>query len=421
MWLYLELANGYKIVVKHALDEGLNPKKDNNLLLAVYRAMEQIVHALVNAYRNSQPPPPLAYLELNQLYQVTAEHGAVDRKVASAKRDTATPSVNNLYKQFMLLAMADPMGLPEGAAFDLFFMLEPFAPLCLVSDTPPPAEARQVYLINFYDDSLPQTLDKADPAQPRSGMTYLDIRPAVQRMEARIAELQKSEQGLMNVQEIRLLRSYVERISGTVERGAVKAARKEVQLAFGLEAAHYFMREDNYVRHQNARRESFGIEVRDVSEDEALYDLEPWQIIETGKTGRLLLVPSSISYQDLELGMPVGVFEQLGDNKPAVYTLGTIRWLAAEDSDEKKIGVQMIAGRPMPVMCAEQQGEDANFECLHLPAVDVLKQPASLLLPASRYAQGKTILIRQTSGMLPIRLGTIIDATELVVQCHYSA
>ncbi|MDY6980634.1 MAG: hypothetical protein SV201_12180, partial [Pseudomonadota bacterium] len=87
MWLYLELANGYKIGVKSALDRGANPKKDSGLLLAIYRAMEQIIHAMIIAYRNAQTPPPLTYLETHQLYHAAAVYDAADKKVSGAKQE----------------------------------------------------------------------------------------------------------------------------------------------------------------------------------------------------------------------------------------------------------------------------------------------------------------------------------------------
>ncbi|VAX03350.1 hypothetical protein MNBD_GAMMA20-197, partial [hydrothermal vent metagenome] len=42
MGLYLELANGYKILVRNGFDEGDDPARDGFLLQAIYRAMELI-------------------------------------------------------------------------------------------------------------------------------------------------------------------------------------------------------------------------------------------------------------------------------------------------------------------------------------------------------------------------------------------
>lgn len=421
MWLYLELANGYKIIVKNALDEGLNPKKDNSLLLSIYRAMEQIIHALVNAYRNYQAPPPLAYLEVNQLYLVTTENLANDRKVSSAKRESTSPTVDNLYKQFMLLAIANPMSMPEGVAFDLFFILEQVATHCLIGTEPPVEAGQHVYLVSLTDDAIPVPCSGTGSAAVNPDQRYLDIRPVMQVVRKRLDELQKSAQGLMDSQEVKLLRVYVEQIqggAGGVTRASARSAYKQVQLAFGLDPVHYFMSDDHFAEHRTTSTESFGIEVRDVDSVEAMYELETWQILETGKTGRMLLVPKDISYQDLEPGLIVGIFEELGEGKPPVFSLGTIRWLPQEDAAEKKMGLQMIAGRPIPVTCSAGQDE-AFFNCLYLTEVAVLKQPATLIMPRHYYQEGREIILRVPQGDRRIRLAELIDHTESIAQCRF--
>lgn len=420
MWLYLELANGYKIVVKHALDAGLTPRKDSSLLLAIYRSMEQIIHALVNAYRNHQASPPLAYLEINQLYLIAEAHAATDKKVNSAKRESAVPTISNLYKQFILLAIAEPMNMPEGMAFDLFFILEQFARQCSISDMP--ASSHWIYMINLREASLPRRLSQSGDTKADADIRYFDADAVNQVIEARIEELQQVEQGMMEAQEAKLLQFYNQRINDTATvtttTTGTKAGSKQVHLSFGLEATHYFMSDGHYAAYQAAGTESFGIEVRDIDERDDLNELEDWYISETDRNGKMLVAPYDISRQDIEIGTLVGIYEQSGNDKPPVFTLATVRWLPVDESEGEKIGLQIIPGRPQPVICADPQTE-SNYPCLHLPPVTVMKQPASLIVPGTLYQKGKSLDLQVIDGRRSIELLDIIDQTAFVTRCLY--
>ena len=420
MWLYLELANGYKIVVRNALDEGNSPKKDNDMLLAVFRAMEQIIHALVNAFRNYETPPPLAYLEVNQLYLIAEQHQAEDKRVSSAKKESAVPTIANLYKQFMLLAVADPYSMNEGDAFDLFFILEQQAHLCEVLAEEPAGDQNGIYVVNLSEDSLPQPYQKLKMEQVTPDIRFIDVRNVLSVTSQRLSSLQKSEQGLMNTQEIKLFKVFQEKTTHAKAQTAGAAQpSKEVSLSFGIEATSHFMTGDNLQQHLTASKESFGIEVRDVdSEEDVEYELEHWLIAETSKTGRMLLVPRGTTNQTVAIGMLVGVYENLAEGKTPVISLGTIRWLPSDEATGHKIGLQMIPGRSQSLECSTEQGD--RFHCLHVAAVEVLKLPASLLVAKANYNEGQEVTLHAGTEQISVRLEAPIEQTEHIVQCSYT-
>lgn len=419
MWLYLELANGYKIGVKSALDRGANPKKDSGLLLAIYRAMEQIIHAMINAYRNAQTPPPLTYLETHQLYHAAAVYDAADKKVSGAKQEATTPSINHLYKQCMLLAVAEPEGMPEDSAFELYFLLEQFADTGLISGEIPADRDAYIYTLDFSDDARPVPLVRAGGDRQYGENNYLDVGPVIEKIKNRLDELGKENQGLMEKQEVRLLELYRTRIMSLHGRGASENESAEVYLSFGLMAAHYFMCGDNFSRYIAGSQESFGIEVHDVDEMGQMHELETWQIIEISNSGKMLLASESGSRQDMKIGMAVGVIEKFENDKPPVFTLGIIGWLPPEESDDRKIGIQIIPGRPEPVFLTET-GAGALFSGLKIPEVGILNLSASLVVPAGNYAKDKLVTVEQGSTKIQVRLGQAINSADGVVHCFYS-
>ena len=106
MWLYLDLANGYKIIVKNAHANNVSPA-NSRILLSVYRAIELISRAIVYAYHIHQAPPPLSYLEVHQLYLYADEHDVLEKRIKTIKSQTQHPTVDRVYKQFILLSMSD--------------------------------------------------------------------------------------------------------------------------------------------------------------------------------------------------------------------------------------------------------------------------------------------------------------------------
>lgn len=418
MWLYLELANGYKIEVKSAMDRGSNPKKDAGLLLAIYRAMEQIIHALINAYRNAQSPPPLAYLEIHQLYRVAAVHNAVDKKIRGVKQETATPSINHLYKQCMLLAVADPISMADDLAFELFFLLEQFADSVSITHAAPTDWDRQVYVLDFSEDARPRYRMKTDSLQKNDDEFFLDIEPAIEKINIRLREIEKDNQGIMGKQETRLLEIYKERVMNVHGKGKYKNESVGVYLSFGLKSTHYFMCGDNLPRYLASSQENFGIEVRDVNEVDEIHDLEAWKITEISNSGKMLLVPEGHCLQEPVIGMVVGVFEHFDTGKPAFFTLGTVAWLPPVETNDKKIGIQIMPGRPEPVSCTEIQS-GTLFSGVHIPEVKVLNLSASLVVPSENYIEDKVVTLRQGSTERAVRLDAPIDITDGIVHCYY--
>jgi len=62
MWVYLELANGYKSIVKAVYEGNNDTPAQGDMLLSIYRGIELIANALVYAFRDHRTPPPLVYL-----------------------------------------------------------------------------------------------------------------------------------------------------------------------------------------------------------------------------------------------------------------------------------------------------------------------------------------------------------------------
>lgn len=212
-WLYLGLANGYKIVVKNGYDAGINPKHDAGLLLSVYRAMELIVQGLVYAGRSRQTPPPLAYLEINQLYLLAEKHGVLDARIKAVKDKAGIPTIERLYKQFALLAIADPCKLDGGnEAFELFTALEDFAPHSILMKVAQRQAAVGRYWVDLMDDRPPRFCERTDTPAQMDWIRVLDVDPALAAIKSWLARHQGAGQSMMNAWKVQPLQGLVKRL-----------------------------------------------------------------------------------------------------------------------------------------------------------------------------------------------------------------
>jgi len=215
-WLYLGIATGYKIIVKNGYGDGVNPKYNKTLLSSIYRSIELLVRAVLYASRSSEGPPPLAYLEINQLYKYAEYNKAHKSKISNLRRETLVSSVELLYKHFMLFNIAKRLLLAESRTnvVSVFTYLEPYAETLdllagLVCDKP---EGR--FVVDLMSD-------KAPVACPSDGMvpsSLLDPRtlnsaPTFNAIKKRVSKLSGDVLGFVEQDELKYLQLSLKSIA----------------------------------------------------------------------------------------------------------------------------------------------------------------------------------------------------------------
>ncbi|ADE14095.1 conserved hypothetical protein [Nitrosococcus halophilus Nc 4] len=156
--LPLMLANGYKTVVKQGYQLGHKPSKNKTLLLAAIRACEQLSHALLHLFRIAHPVPPQLYLELNQLYRYAEHYQILHQVPPAAKRAGIDKDIATIYKQLMLLAIADPSRLSESEILSTYELLERLLTHVDISPPHSPLEEKHYFVVDLHSDHPPRAL-----------------------------------------------------------------------------------------------------------------------------------------------------------------------------------------------------------------------------------------------------------------------
>ena len=194
-WLCMGIATGYKIAVKNGYTDGTNPKRDSNLLLSIYRSIELLGLAVLFAQRTGTRPPPLTYLEINQLYTFAAGHRAEETRITAAKLQTQCNTIGSIFKQLMLQVISQPPGAGGHANDTLkrFVFLEQYAKECKLQPGKPRNPDAESYLVDVTADAPPQPWSgtKQHVAAAVNGYTF-SISPVLAAMQKRIQKLSKN-------------------------------------------------------------------------------------------------------------------------------------------------------------------------------------------------------------------------------------
>jgi len=133
---------------------------------------------------------------------------------------------------------------------------------------------------------------------------------------------------------------------------------------------------------------------------ETVDDALPWQLCNQSSAG-LMARRSSDNCQSLKINDFIGIFETDLSVKLAI-----IKWLHIELNGETFIGLELIEGKPIPVLCVAE-GEAQQYPALLLPSDDP-QESSSMIAEKGLYSPKRLLRIKgdgepypiQTSGMM---------------------
>ena len=421
MGLYLELANGYKILVRNGFDEGDDPARDGFLLQAIYRAMELIGLAILYARRVNRPMPEPAWVELHQLYAFCERYDALQKRVRVARHESVMPTVERVYTQALLMAVMDTRQLTGAELMELFLLLEEYSSLCDIGQEVPDVVRPGCFVIDLMADKPPQAL----AAEQMTGREWvkprtLDILPVRDAAEAWLAQ-HKLEDGTTQLQDVRPMRVLVGLLgSHWGRRGPRSAARRFVKVALGLKALEYFLSDPGHLTQACNTEVHGGIEVLSLdSEDEVRYQLSDWQMLDQSDTGCLLLGRVGIADEMPIVGSLLGVVGFLPEMGQQGLSMGIVRWRGEVSEGRSKLGVEIIEGAAQPIQFGRtaQDLDQAPELGFYFPKNNAEGCSASLLLP--RWANQESLHVRVKGQAFEVAMASVVREAEVFVQYRF--
>ena len=156
-----EMAVGYKIVAEGKLTgrrSSLGSSRINNktLTTTIYYAMRYLGIVLLRSYQIYVPVPDNIWKQINRLYIHAYQNGFANVAIANNENKYITqPSIENLFKQMLLLSLASPYRLRQGDIEKVDSFLQqwsPYAALCSIEDS---EQQVGMFSINLSNDDAP--------------------------------------------------------------------------------------------------------------------------------------------------------------------------------------------------------------------------------------------------------------------------
>lgn len=453
-----QMAAGYKLIVAElALTEPQKLKDTETVILqeACYYATVYLAQRLVETYSVYAPAAARLWLDLNQLYQFAQRHELHNAVIDDPYPDTPLPVQHNIdyaYKRIVLLALAEPYHLMEYEATDMYRIIAPQAPACIIEPMglhiPDGA-----YAIDLNSDNGPRFISADMPWHASDGK-QIDITSIKNQLEIHLqrilrANLQTPEfeaTSLVERQQRDMLLRLADAWNGSLVRRIQRFHLEgKVQLTSGINACHHYISNESDFTpamdelklltqsdYKNKKKENQSVFVtvyrdalqRDRKHRAQNFALNPWWQRNISPIGIALNCDETSKQLDMRVGELVAYrFTQKGSHR---WRIGVSRWLQVHTEESTAgrihIGIMNLATGAVPIGSKGIAGLGAGtdyFRGLFIPKQVALDQTRSLIVPAFMYDINSVLAINMAERLFHVRLTRLRLSTRSFTQFDF--
>ena len=419
-----EMAYGYKTVIQDMHASSAWQKHRETMALAVERAIRHLALSLLRSYQVYVPHPAGIWREIHGLYRYAEANDGQAEPVPFASDGAAQTSVRKSYLQAVLLGLCGPYQLPPNECSQVYAFLTHWADKAVISQTLEVTDTTRHFLIDLSAD-LPPVLFPGDvKALTAPQLRDLSTIELARGVHVLVGRLQKGESpstlnlGMDCIDSacIDILQRMVKFWGANLRRKFSRRAKKDTQLSVcaGLKALHFFsdgqrsfappvpvglaieaMPEIDMQGHQT-RNFNNTEDLKSSATDES-FRIERWWVRNESAAGLSLLHLG-------EESVAVRVGDLLGfyNDEIRSWRVGLTRWLKNPELTKLEMGVEMIAPSARPVAVrphtSDNKGTSEYSQALLLPAVEILRQPTSLIVARGAFQAGQDLWLTDGHG-----------------------
>ncbi len=414
--MFTELAHGYK---RALLDMGTRRMSfgTNKLLpLAIARAIESLGVVLDVYYETYRPSPADVWFELNQLYWYAARQNLHEQAIAE---DTKV-SVNQLYKQVLLIALADPYRLHQGQLAEVKTYLAKFAKQAELQPLGKADNTHGLFLVRLDGDKPPKAL--ANHSGVTDGRTDIILntiplaRMAHQHLQDMDADIPLKKIGLPDAAKQPGYREMLKRLIkqwGIAPKRIFNrtSAHADLLVCGGISSLHHALSQGIDAPVQNTESGvKITVQVSDPTTDEyQAYNCANWQVLNES-AGGVALSKDPGSAAKIKVGDLIG----LSSNGAEGSGIAIVRWMQSTADNMLELGAQMLAPHAeavaiKPVIAAA----DALFQpALLLPAVPALNQPECMVAARGSFQAMREFEVQFHGTTRSVRAQKLVEQTD---------
>lgn len=475
-----EIATGYKILIFEAAND-LNKIDNKILLVACERALHYYAEYLLKSSQIYANIPNGLWWDIHHIFAYAESKKLQSKKIKDTEHSLKSVSVEDYYKLILLFSLSRPNALRQSDTERVFMAMPEWIKYTSLSSHPAANKLNQYFCTKLDSDMPPHCLSN-DEIKSGSNIRALETGKLIIYLEKQISHsvdlTNATTIGNQISQEtLRMLHNTWSLCTKRRFSRAEKAS--DIKVAIGLTSIHnaiieqqkapepkpskkprstfalesipdserakkdIFAQQDptflithpdmkasenssagawDMVAKGRALTESYARELQAQDDEFGELNIEApdlhWKISNVSAGGYCLRWNSDTTSR-AQVGELIGIREKEPDHSYQ-WRVGVIRWMQYSRENGLEIGVQVLS--PKIVTCTVRRLERKNeepFNCLLLPGIKPLQQPATLLLPAYAFKKGGMLQLHAYERDMEIQLGTIREHTGSFTQFQF--
>ncbi len=344
-------------------------------LATLYCALEQSTHSLRHTFRTYGPIPEGIHQHINGYYLKAENQGLLYTPVQIGARPERHENISAMYKQLMLLTLADPFHLPEGEAMQAFTFLDRYGAACRMKQEFSTAPQSGIFFIDLAGNTPPLPAGRMQFQEPT--VRAFDINPMVRAATRDIINQDASLKHRIVAEQARwLLKQFKPHLKAQpFQRENRRHSKRQTGLVIGLEMVRNSLESKNLVARGKL-----------------------WNIVEESDCGYRL------SHEDkpestLAVGELIALVETRGNRG---YQLALTRWQRRNPNGAISLGVEKLVGKVQTATCILKGQPSESVPCLY---VQEEGKQAYLLVTRRRLKEGLEVELRLADSQRTFRLG----------------
>jgi cyclic-di-GMP-binding protein len=169
-----QLTIGYWIVVRELSRKEVGWLQSKQIALSISRTVEGLSNIVINHYLMSLPIPNWIWIDLHSLYALAVKLGKATNKIADSGIFFGGRSVEDRYKQILLLSLAYPSGLMQNEFIPVYRFSEKLCEFVQIESKPVVGQEIQCGIL-MDEDLAPSFLPENRPSQSDAAMKFLNF------------------------------------------------------------------------------------------------------------------------------------------------------------------------------------------------------------------------------------------------------
>ena len=412
--LWQEMAYGYQFLLVDLQNKILNINNSKTTAQVVQRAIHALKEIALVYHLGYRSVPASLWSELHQLYFCAVQQSAEKLVVADSLAKDDDSSVNLIYTQVLLMALADPQHLANADILKTDTYLSNICALAKLRPLGLIENPAGVFLVAL-DSNKPPTPFAKNKVLPDKKTDILLLTLGMARhIHQHIKMLQQGEipsDGSLPINAIeshfddlltRLIKSF-----GRSPKRLFSRTKKsdDVELGVGLTAAHHILQDGDY----STAKAALAFNAAKPSR---------WQVLNISAGGCSLR-----KFSSSQTSAYIGDVVAMKNSKTSTWEIAVLRWANVNSLSQLDVGLELISPNATTAIARHGTKNDNSAvegEVLLLPELNGLKQAASILTARGFCKTGDILAFATKSNTNKIMVTKLIEHTTRLERFQYN-